>query len=85
MNNLNDIDKLLSNINFSFHKNYNGIYLTEEQVRILLEHGFAINKFRDTKELIITLDTYLNEKHIPELETILLEIAEFDYYHNTNK
>lgn len=82
-----DIDEELKNINFDFHKKYNKIYLTDYQYNILKQYGFNVYKFRDLKELILAVDNYLNEIELPDsdLEGVLDELAEFDYYNNTNK
>ena len=81
-----EIKSIADNIKFEFHKSYNGIYLTDNQVSLLRSYGFDISKYSNTKSLIFDLDSYLNEsEEIPELEEILYEIAEFDYYHNTTK
>lgn len=82
-----DIDEELKNITFDFHKKYNKIYLTDYQYNILKQYGFNVYKFRDLKELILAVDNYLNETELPDsdLEGVLDELAEFDYYNNTNK
>lgn len=86
MNEEEKIKEIASNIKFDFHHNYNGMFLTDNQVSILRLYGFDINKYSDTKQLIFELNSYLNEsEEIPELEEILYEIAEFDYYNNTTK
>lgn len=86
MEKLEDMDKLLENIDFQFHKKYNNIYLTEYQKAILDSYGFDVLKYRDIKQLIFDLDAYLSGGcENQELESILFEIAEFDYYNNTTK
>ena len=51
------------------------------------QYNFNVYKFRDLKELILAVDNYLNETELPDsdLEGVLDELAEFDYYNNTNK
>lgn len=86
MDDLNNFDKVLESINFQFHKSYNKIYLTDYQKEILDSYGFNVLKYRDVKELIFDLNAYLNSgEENQELESILFEIAEFDYYNNTIK
>ena len=80
-----DIEKLLSEMNVEMHNVYNGLYLTDKQASILKQYGFDYNKYNSLKSLILDLDNYLNENECEELEEILYEISEFDYYHNTNK
>lgn len=65
------------------HKNIgNDIYLTQEQIDVLEDNQIPYSKCRDIHELIYLLEQY-NDSN--EIESILQEIAEFNYYHNTNK
>lgn len=80
-----DIEKILSEMNVEMHNVYNGLYLTDRQAATLKQYGFDYNKYNNLKSLILDLDNYLNENESEELEEILYEISEFDYYHNTNK
>lgn len=76
--NIADIDyqKLL-------HKNIgNDILLTNEQIEILEDNCIPYQKCKDIHELIYLLEEYSD---IEEIEMIALDIAEFNYYHNTNK
>lgn len=76
--NIADIDyqKLL-------HKNIkNDIYLTDEQIQILEENQIPYTRCKNVHELIFLLEQYNDSS---EIENILQEIAEFNYYHNTNK
>ena len=81
-----NIDKLVGNIEQDMHIYHNGIYLTENQIEILKQNGFNYEKYQNIKELIFDLDEYLNEEPDNiELENILDNLTEFDYYHNVNK
>lgn len=81
-----NIDELVSDIDKDMHIIYNGIYLTKRQIDILEENGFSYQKYHNIKELILDLDEYLNTApDNQELESILDELSEFDYYHNVNK
>ena len=65
------------------HKNIgNNIFLTSEQIEILEENEIPYQKCRDIHELIYLLEQYSD---IDEIDIISQEIAEFNYYHNTNK
>lgn len=68
-----------------FHKNYNGIYLNDNEANILKQNGFDINKYTSIKDLMFDLEEVLEDEENTELEMILDSIAEFNYYHNTNK
>ena len=80
-----NIDELVSSLEIEMHNNYNGLYLTETQAKKLMDYGFDYNKYSNLKSLIFDLDNYLEEIECEELEDILYELSEFDYYHNTNK
>ncbi len=75
----------LNNVSRDMHKNYNGIYLTDSEVNILKINGFDINKYSNIKELMFDLEEEIEESDNDELDMILSSIAEFNYYHNTNK
>ncbi len=75
----------LNNVSRDMHKNYNGIYLTDSEVNILKSNGFDINKYSNIKELMFDLEEEIEETDNDELDMILSSIAEFNYYHNTNK
>ena len=47
--------------------------------------GWYYNKYTDMKSLIFDINNYLEEVEDEQLENILYELSEFDYYHNTNK
>lgn len=80
-----NVDELMANFEVEMHQNYNGLYLTASQAERLAQYGFDYNKYTNLKSLILDLDNYLAENECEELEEILYEISEFDYYHNTNK
>lgn len=75
----------LDNVSRDMHKNYNGIYLNDAQVNILKNNGIDINKYHSIKDLMFDLENIIEEDENEELDIILDEIAEFNYYHNTNK
>lgn len=81
-----NVDDLIKNIYFDMHTSYNGIYLTDSQINILMNNGFDYKQYHNIKDLIFDLDEYLNSNpENIELENILDELSEFDYYHNVNK
>ncbi len=79
-----NIDEL-NKVSRDMHKNYNGIYLRDSEVNTLKNNGFDINKYHSIKELMFDLEDALEESDNEELEMVLDSIAEFNYYHNTNK
>ena len=80
-----NIDELVKDLDVEMHDFYNGIYLTKRQAQILKEYDFDYNKYTDMKSLIFDINNYLEEVEDEQLENILYELSEFDYYHNTNK
>lgn len=81
-----NVDDLVKELDIDMHINYKGIYLTNEQINILKNNGFDCNNYNNIKQLIFDLDEYLNNNPDNiELENILSELSEFDYYHNFNK
>lgn len=81
-----DVDELINNTNNDMHTIYHGIYLNNKQIDILKSNGFDYKKYNNIKELIFDIDEYLyNDPDNTELEDVLYELSEFDYYHNTNK
>ncbi len=75
----------LNNVKRDFHKNYNGIYLTDNEVSILKQRGFEVSRYNSIKDLMFDLEEFLENDTDDELEIVLDSIAEFNYYHNTNK
>lgn len=67
------------------HKNYNGIYLTNAEYNTLKNNGFDASRYGSIKELMFDLEEAIEDSENEELEMILDSIAEFNYYHNTNK
>lgn len=62
------------------------VYLTGYQIIILNEYKIDYHSCNTMKELIYKIEEVLDyEEDALELEDISKEIAEFDYYHNTNK
>ena len=77
--------KEISNIDYKklLHNDIgNGIYLSEEQIEILEENQIPYLKCKDIHELIYLLEQY---NDVYEIESLLQDISEFNYYHNTNK
>lgn len=79
------MDNELNNVSRDFHKNYNGIYLTDAEVDTLRRNGFNVSNYTSIKNLMFDLEEAIEEDSNEELEMILDSIAEFNYYHNTNK
>ncbi|MEI3529458.1 MAG: hypothetical protein V8Q75_00090 [Bacilli bacterium] len=86
-NNNIDLEQLTDYLQTNhMHKNYNGLYLTEQQVEILTRYGFDYRNYNNLKSLLFDLEIFLNnEIDCEDLELISQEIAEFSYYHDSKK
>lgn len=62
-----------------------GIFISDIQREILLRNGINVDECGSINELLYLIEEILNEDEIDELEAISKEIAEFNYYANTNK
>lgn len=84
-----DVDELINklNINDSFvKKTSNGLLLSNDQINVLTKYGFDYKKYSNLKELLFDIENYLNEEtDCEDLEEVSCKIAEFNYYHDTNK
>lgn len=91
MNNEYDINKLLGDIKLeiNLHHNYgNDIYLTDKEKDIIEKYGFNINNYLNIEELLFDLDEYINNNYdleLNDLEEVVSNLSEFNYYQNTNK
>lgn len=58
------------------------LYITNSQKDVLKKYNIPFQTCQNLKELIFLLQEYIDEEEIDE---ILLQISEFDYYQNTKK
>ena len=63
----------------------NGNFLNEYQIQILLKYKIDPYKCVSLKNLMFEIEDVLLEDDFEDLENIAAEIAEFNYYSNTNK
>lgn len=82
-----DYDEIIKDIDFekNMHQKVNNLLLTNEQIEILDKYNIEYKKCTSMNELLYYIDEYLNDEENDELERISLEIAETNYYMNTNK
>ena len=81
-----DIESLVKDINFednSIAYIKNDIVLTEKEIRILKELDINYESYTSMSSLIIALDEYVDDD--PDLEEILKDMSDRNYYMNTNK
>ncbi len=63
-----------------------GIFLSDYQLTILNQYGIDVNNCSSINDLIFQIDEVLDdEDDADDLENVSKEIAEFNYYANTNK
>lgn len=68
-----------------FHKKIGNLYLSQAEMDILKINGIDYEKYNNIKLLIYEIEEVLESNYSEELEWVLNELSEFDYYNNTNK
>lgn len=68
-----------------FHKKIGKLYLSDAEMSILDTYNIDYIKYNDIKLLMYEIEEFLEENDSDELEWVLNELAEFNYYNNTNK
>ena len=63
----------------------NNILLSDYQEDVLCSIGINYNNYANERELLFAILEYLNEVEDDEIELISSQLAEFIYYHDTNK
>lgn len=66
-------------------KRDNGFLLSDEQVEVLNKFNIDYLKFSDISSLIYEIEEILNTDYNEELDKLSSDLAEFNYYNNTNK
>ena len=90
-----DIDTLLDNLGISLNidneikTRKNGLLLTDEQIEILKRHNINYEEFNNLQSLIFKIEEYINDVQgymdITDIDEVSKELAEQNYYNNTNK
>ncbi|MBE6147208.1 MAG: hypothetical protein E7168_02610 [Firmicutes bacterium] len=85
-----DLEKIVSDVlKDSYHVRENGMYLSDSQIEILKRNGFDYKKYASIKSLLFDIEDYLNQdiddNSYDELDLLASQLAEVDYYQNTNK
>lgn len=83
--NLND---LLNNIDFKSNrlvKINNKLYLTNYQIEILNKYNIDYKSLGNLSSIIYVAEEILEEDDYEDLDEIIKELAERNYYENTNK
>ena len=89
MNKEYDIDKLVSDIDFtsnSINDFGSGIILTNYEIGVLDKYSINYKNCNSLKEILFYVEEILNDDpSFDDLENISKSIAERDYYANSNK
>ncbi|CCY93535.1 unknown [Firmicutes bacterium CAG:884] len=75
----------LEDYNKYFHKRIGNLYLSQAEMDILDMYEIDYKKYNDIKLLMYEIEEVLEEEDSDELEWVLNELAEFNYYNNTKK
>ncbi|MBR4830898.1 MAG: hypothetical protein IKZ96_04005 [Bacilli bacterium] len=83
---MNEIDKIIQDVfeENQLEKINDKLYLTKRQIDILKRNDIEYSS-KSIDQLIFELEDILNYEENEELDKLSSELAEFNYYHNTNK
>lgn len=65
--------------------NQNNIILTGEQIDILNEYEIDYTQCKSMNELINLIERNIDDDNYDDLDYLSMQLAEVNYYHNTNK
>lgn len=80
-----DAIKVVDIENVILKRKKNNILLSDYQEEVLKSRGINYNDYGNERELLFAILEYLNEVEDDELDLISSQLAEFIYYHDTNK
>lgn len=83
-----NINDLLNNIDFESNrlvKINNKLYLTNYQIEILNKYSIDYKSLGNLSSIIYVAEEILEEDDYEDLDEIIRELAERNYYENTNK
>ena len=83
---MNDLDRIVQDIfeQNQLEKINDKLYLTKHQIDILDRYDIDY-KTKSIDELLFEIEDILNYEDNEELDKLSMDLAEFNYYHNTNK
>ena len=91
---MNNEDWIIKNLveedlHTNFHNKYgNDIYLTDKEKTILERYDFNVDNYSNIKDLMFDIEEYIDDNldlDLDDLEDVLTNLSDFNYYHNTNK
>lgn len=83
-----DIDKLTKEIDFNanaFKKVNDNLYLTNYQIDVLKRNEINPENYNSLKDIIYIAEEVYEDTLDEELDLVLNELSERNYYENTNK
>ena len=83
-----NLNNLLNNIDFESNrlvKINNKLYLTNYQIEILNKYNIDYKSLGNLSSIIYVAEEILEEDDYEDLDEIIRELAERNYYENTNK
>ena len=84
-----EINEILNNMNFNDNKLVkinNNLFLTNNQINILKRYNIDYETSSSLRDLMIKIENILDyEEDIDELEILLENLSERNYYENTKK
>lgn len=83
-----DIKNILNSIDFNNNKLVkinNNLFLTNNQIDLLSRYNIDYVTSTSLRDLMIKIENILDYEDIPELENLLNNLSERNYYENTNK
>ncbi|MGN1379920.1 MAG: hypothetical protein ACI4XR_06005 [Bacilli bacterium] len=63
----------------------NGMFLSNNQIKTLKKNNIDYDNYDSLESLIFELNNVLIEEEDDELESLAIDLAEFNYYNNQNK
>lgn len=91
-----DIDTLINDLGIELNidstmlkTRKNGLQLSDEQINILKNHSINYEIYQTLESLIFAIEDYINEVQgymdVTDIEELSQQLAEQNYYNNTNK
>ena len=83
---MNELDRVIQDIfeENQLEKINDKLYLTRKQIDILKRNDIDYSN-KTIDELMFEIEDILNQEDNEELDRLSMDLAEFNYYHNTNK
>lgn len=81
---------MLNRIDYSKYlsiDNGKGLLLNKEDIAILYKYGFDYKTYTNLSNLIFDIDNYINSNYLvdDDLEKVLIDLSEINYYINVKK